>query len=110
MTAKVILLQRRKNAVAPPIPPGLRGRAPGDYCLKFCRHSFCLPLYSIIFCSSIVTAIKKPKHCLNSALAFVYYALFGAVLFFPAFYFIKAGFNACFKSLSGWVVISCAEQ
>ena len=23
MTAKVILLQRRKNAVAPPIPPGL---------------------------------------------------------------------------------------
>ena len=75
MTAKVILLQRRKNAVAPPIPPGLRGRDPGDYCLKFCRHSFCLPLYSIIFCSSIVTVIKKPKHCLNSALAFCVFIL-----------------------------------
>ena len=44
---RFILLQQRKNAAAPPIPSGLRGRTPGDYCPKFCHRSFCLLFYSI---------------------------------------------------------------
>ena len=43
---RFILLQQRKNAAAPPIPSGLRGRTPGDSRLKFSRRSFCLLFYS----------------------------------------------------------------
>ena len=35
-----------KNATAPPIPSGLRGRTPEGYCLKFSRRSFWLSPYS----------------------------------------------------------------
>ena len=60
MTAKVILLQRRKNAVAPPIPPGLPEITALNFAAQFLAES---PIRNEPKAKFIIVTAKLCKFC-----------------------------------------------